>query len=505
MKPGPLPDLGTPDDAARPPGPGPFPHLLGVGRTGPDEPLAVVAVGPAGAGRVGVLAAVLELDDEILSVPAGSWLVVRDAAVATRVAYVPGYRTPYSYRADLPSVGPALARPPRRVELSLPQPLLRHFALVDTPDNGLLGRSGAGVLLDAVGRAGALLFVIAADQSFSGDELNLLAEVAGTAVRVFFAVTPAADGWAVPESAAAAQGSGKSGDPAVDPAGVIVSAHRAALLAAVPGLADARWFPIADGKAGELRQALVDWACDEGLRRASSEPPELPGARGRVPVLAEPGEWSERLDRQIRAAGRRIRQHLALELADLHLRVVQEILFGVGCAGLPQMLDRELEALSLLATAQCDHSVRAIIDDVAGQLFGTPLSEGVRRRINEAVSWSLTHHTAGPELDRLLLVTSGADVTGMTGGAALDALSGYPASARTEVLPPVAVALSGGCWQHWRTPGRNDTNDARAWVQRVLREIDLELSREVARRFEVVRLSLGTVLSDAAERGTLRA
>ncbi len=209
--------------------------------------------------------------------------------------------------------------------------------------------------------------------------------------------------------------------------------------------------------------------------------------------------------RQTRSAGRRIRQHLALELADLHLRVVQEILFGVGCVGLPQLLDRELEALSLLATAQCDHSVRTIVDDLAGQLFGAPVPEGVRRRINEAVSWTLTHHTAGPELDRLLLVTSGAEVTGMTGVAAVGALSGYPATVRTELLPPVAVALSGGCWQHWRTPGRNDTNAARSWVQRVLREIELELSREVARRFEVIRRSLGTVLSDAAERGTLLA
>ncbi|PZG16227.1 hypothetical protein C1I95_18140 [Micromonospora craterilacus] len=506
MMPGPLYDLGTSDDSTGPPRPGPFPDRLGVTVDDPREPHAVIAAGPAGAGRAGVLAALLELDAAMLAVPAGSWLVVRHSVESTRAAYVPGYRLPHSYRPELPAVGPALARPPRRVELSLAQQLLKRFPLVDTPDTGSLGPAGTGVLLDALGRAGALLFVIAADQSFSAPELNLLAEVARAPVRVFFAVTPGAGGWAaVPEGTAATQGSGEPGGPAVDPVAVTVEAYRAALLAAVPGLADARWFPILDGRVADLTRALVAWASEEELRRSSLDPPEVPGAYGRVPVLAEPGEWSERLDRQTRSAARRIRQHLALELANLHLRLVQEILFGVGCAGLPQLLDRELEALSLLATAQCDHAVRELVDDAAGRLFGVPLAEGVRRRINQAIRWGMTDHTTGQELERAMLVTSGAGVTGLTGAAAIDALSAYPAPARTEVLPPVAVALSGGCWQHWRTPGNDDPNDARAWAQRALREIELELSREVSRRFEVLRLSLGTVLSDAAEHGNLLA
>ncbi|WP_433531725.1 hypothetical protein ACQPYA_06445 [Micromonospora sp. CA-263727] len=472
----------------------------------PREPLAVIAVGPADAGRAGVLAALLELDAGMLSAPAGSWLVVRHSLQPTRAAYVPGYRSPHSYRPESPAVGPALARPPRRVELTLPEPLLKRLILVDTPDTASLGPAGAGVLLDAVGRAGALLVVIAADQSFGAAELNLLSEVAGTPIRVFFAVTPGSGGWAaVPEGTSAAQGPGESGGPAVDPVTVTVEASRAALLAAVPGLADARWFPIIRDGATDLTRALVGWASDEGLRRASVEPPEVPGTYGRVPVLAEPGDWSEQLDRKVRSLAQRIRQHLALELANLHLRVVQEIVFGVGCAGLPQLLDRELEALSLLATAQCDHAVRELIDDTAGRLFGVPLAEGVRRRINQAVRFGMADHNTGQDLERAMLVTSSAGVTGLTGPAAIDALSAYPAPARTEVLPPVAVALAGGCWQHWRTPGNDDPSAARAWAQRALREIELELSREISRRFEVVRLSLGTVLSDAAEHGILLA
>ncbi|MEV4199465.1 hypothetical protein [Micromonospora globbae] len=519
MKPGPLSSVGVPGDL---PGPGdmprctPLPTRVGVGTPGPDELLGVVAVGPDGAGRRAVLATLLDVDPALLAVPDGSWLVMRHAATSTRAAYVPGYRQPHAYGADRTAAGPALARPPRRVELHLPDPLLRHFTLVDTADTGALGPAGVRVLLDAAGRAGAMLFVIAADQAFTAAELNLLAEVARTDVAVFFAVTPGSAGWAGSDSTAPTEDAGASVPPSgagspspgptVDPVAVAVEAHRAALLSAVPGLAGARWFALHDGDvAADVRRALVGWAADEGLRRASSDPPVLPGEHARVPVAADPGDWSERLDRQSRTCAQRIRQHLALELANIHLRVVQEIVFGVGCAGLPQLLDREMEALSLLATAQCDRAVRGIVDDAVARVFGAPLPEGVHRRVTQAMRWGMTEDRTARELDRVLLVTSTAGVAGLTGDGAIDALAGYPRAARVELLPPVAVALSGGCWQHWRSPGNDNPNDARAWAQRALREVELELSREISRRFEVVRLSLGAVLSDAVDHGILLA
>ncbi|MEH0933681.1 hypothetical protein [Micromonospora psammae] len=520
MKPGPLPGVDVPDDAAGPaalPRCGPLPTRLGVTEPAPDEPLAVVAAGPAGAARREVLAALLNTSSGMLAVPTGSCLLVRHARVATRAAYVPGYRQPHSYGADQAAAGPALARPPRRVELSLPEPLLRHFAVLDTPDTDSLGVAGGRVLLDAVGRGGALLFVIGADQAFTAAELHLLAEVARAAVEVFFVVTPGASGWAAtPDGAATTEDTEASvapprdGSPsaaAVDPVAVTVEAHRAALLAAVPDLAGARWFPVHRAEHPGLRRALVGWAADEGLRRASLQPPVLPGAHGRVTVAPDldPGDWSERLERQTRSCARTIRQHLALELANTHLRVVQEIVFGVGCAGLPQLLDREMEALSLLATAQFDQAVRAVIDDAAAWIFGAPLAEGVRRRLAAAVRWGLSDHPAGGDLERVLLVTSTAGVGELIGPGAVDALAGHPGAERSEVLPPVAVALSGGCWQHWRSPGNDDPNAARSWAQRALREVELELAREVSRRFEVIRLSLGTVLSDALDHGILLA
>ncbi|MEO3770048.1 hypothetical protein [Micromonospora sp. B9E7] len=516
MKQGPLPSIDSPDDMAGPadlPICGPLPTRVGVTGATPAEPLGVVAVGPAGADRRAVLATLLGLDPVMLTVPTGSWLVVRNAKVPTRAAFVPGYRQPHSYGADRNAAGPALARPPRRVELSVPEPLLRHFTLIDSPDTATLGVAGTRVLLDAVGRAGALLFVIAADQAFTAAELNLLTEVAPTSVEVVFAVTPGAASWApLADGAATTEDAGASVPPAegaateVDSASVTVAAHRAALLAAVPALAGARWFPVGDAEsAADLRRALVGWSSREGLQRASVDPPVLPGEHGRIPVAADPGDWSDRLDRHTRSCAQRIRQHLALELANIHLRAVQEIVFGVGCAGLPDLLDREMAALSLLATAQCDQAVHGIMNDVVGRVLGVPPTEGVRRRISTAVRYGMLDDRPGQELDKVLLITSTAGVAGLTGPEAIDALASYPAAARTEVLPPVAVALSGGCWQQWRTPGNDDHSAARAWSQRAVREVELGLSREISRRFEVIRLSLGTVLSDAVDHGILLA
>ncbi|MEU2611294.1 hypothetical protein ABZ570_06870 [Micromonospora sp. NPDC007271] len=490
-----------------------MPARLGAADPGPDDPLAVVVAGPAGAGRRELLAGLLGVEAGMLAVPAGSYLLVNHAKAPTRAAYVPGYRQPHSYGADPLAAGPALARPPRRVELSLPDPLLRHFALLDAPDTGSLGVAAARVLLDAVGRAGALLFVISADQAFTAAELHLLAEVARARVEVVFAVTPGVAGWAT-----TTDGTGASvpsaGPPAaraaarpVDPVQVSVAAHRATLLSAVPDLAAARWYPVRQADQAALRRALVGWAADEGLRRASAHPPEPPGAHARVGVVPglDPGDLAERLDRQARTCAQRIRQHIALELANVHLRVVQEVVFGVGCVGLPQLLDQEMEALSLLATAQCDEAIRGIVDDATARIFGAPLAEGVRRRVVHAVRWGLADQPAGRELDKVLLVTSTAGVAGLAGSGALDALAAFPGAPRDETLPPIGVALSGGCWQQWRAPGNDDPNGARSWAQRALREVELELTREVSRRFEAVRLSLDAVLTDALDHGILLA
>ncbi|MEH1013489.1 hypothetical protein V6U90_10295 [Micromonospora sp. CPCC 206060] len=472
----------------------------GPNAPGPDDPLAVVAVGAAGAFRRELLAALLDTVPELLTVPSGSYLVLHHDRTPTRTAYVPGLRQPYGYTADPFGPGPVLTRPPRRVELATPDPLLRHFSLIDAPDTDQLGPAAVRVLLDVVDRAGALLWVTAADQTFTAAELELLTEVAARQVAVFFVLTPVTPDW-TPDP---------GGDPAerhLDPVAITLHAHRVALLSAVPALAGACWLAPDATDLGPLRRALVDWAAQEGLRRASSQPPPGIGGNRRVPVRpgVERDDWAARLDREVRTHVQRIRQDLALELANIHLRVVQEIVFGAGCVGLPYLLDRELHALSLLATTACDRAVDRILDDAFVRVLGRQAEDDVRRRVVTAVQWGFADPPTEHERDRVLLVTSTAGVAALTGPGATDALPAFVGAGRTGLLPPVGLALSGSCYQYWRSPANNDVGQARSWAQRALREIELELQRQVSRRFEAFRVSLTSVLGDAVEHGILLA
>ena len=476
-----------------------LPTALGVTEPGNDEPLAVLAVGPAGASRREVVAALLDLAPELLVVPSGSYLVLADARVATRSAFVPGYRQPHLYGTDRVAAGPALARPPRRVELRLTQPLLRHFALVDTPDTGDLGVAGVRVLLDAVGRGGALIFVISADQVPDATEVDLLRRAARAGAAVLLVVTP---------------GSGRSAGAAVTeevteaaaptgPCPETPATGHGALLAAVPDLAPVSSIRFRPHDPGGLRRALVGWAAAEGLRRAGSRAPVTDEGGRRVPVLPDVGDWSTRLASQTRDRVHQLRQDLTLELAHIHLRLVQGILFGSGCAGLPRLFDDELHALSLAATARCDLAVHRILTDATTDVFGAVAEEAIRRRVAHAVRWGLTGPGGGRDLDRVLLVTSTAGVARLAGASAAHAA--YAGAERDEVLPPVAVALSGGCYQAWRDRCGDGPAEARYWVQRALREVELELHREVVGRFEAARHSLHTVLADAVDDGILLA
>ncbi|BCB84943.1 hypothetical protein [Phytohabitans suffuscus] len=423
----------------------------------PDEPTAVVV---AGGGRGPLLDALLGASGPAPDVPASAYLVVQPGLRVAAWAYVPGARLPQPYDLAGPRSG-GLVRPPRRVELSLPDPLLRHFTLIRAPDRSTLDVAGSRILLDVVRRAGALVHVPAADGSVTTAERDLLTQVAESGAAVFRAA---------------------AGDPA-------------APFDVGPDLADA----------AQLRRALVEWAGAEALARASANPPMLPGAYGTVRVSAGAHEsgWAERLDRACLVAGRTVRQRVAIELANVHLRGVQEIVFGVGSAGLPDALDREMHAVSLRAVAECDAAVDRILDDALTQVLGEIPSEGVRRRVALAVRREVAGADDASDPTRVLLVTSTAGVAAIAGTGAVTALAAYREEADRAVLPPLGVGLSGACYQYWAAPDRADQGHTRSWLQQAVRGVELELLSEVSRRFEAVRRSLNALLTEAVDHGIL--
>jgi len=487
----------------------------------PHEPLAVVTVGPSARDRRAVLAGLLGAQAPPLRVPAGSFLVIDYAQGVSGAAYVPGLRSPREYRTEPIGAGPALGRPPRRVELTVPDPLLRHFTLVDAPDTRTLGVAGVRVVRDAVRRGGALLFVLPADQPVTAVELALLAEVAEEAA-VFLVSTPGADGgWSPvdgevvpadgPAGTAVASGTAEPGRPegGAEAARGWWEARRAALVAAVPALAGVGWLELdpAAADTAYLRRALVDWASTEGLRRASLHSPIAPGATrvAQVTPDAHRSGWADRLEREVRNSAHRLRQDIALEMANIHLRCVQEILSDGGPAALPAFLDREVEALSLEVLAACDAGVDRILGETLGQVFGEVPDEGVRLRAAAAVGWGLADSPVARDLDRVLLLRETGEVEAVLGLGAVAGLAGYAGGTGGAILPPFGVGLSGGCYQYWRNPARRDPLRARSWLRQALREIELELSREVSRRFEAVGGSLAGVLTEAVRYGRLLA
>ncbi|MGX7670343.1 hypothetical protein [Plantactinospora sp. DSM 117369] len=497
----------------------------------PDEPLAVITVGPSGEDRRAVLAGLLGAAAPPLRVPAGSFLVVDYAPSVGGAAYVPGLRSSREYRPEPVGAGPALARPPRRVELTVPDPLLRHFTLVDAPDTGTLGVAGIRVVRDAVRRGGALLYVLPDDQPVAGAELDLLAEVAEEAA-VFLVGTPgAADRWAAAgcgpadgigrtpaystgSAAATVSGFAAPGqddeEPAPDGSSAgWLEARRTTLVAAVPALAGVDWIDLdpAAADTAYLRRALIDWASAEGLRRASLTPPVAPGSTRTVPVApaARTSDWADRLERRSRGLAHQLRRDIALEIAAIHLRCVREVVGGAGVPGLPGLLDREVEALSLEVVAACDAGVDKMLGESLALVFGAVPDEGVRLRAAAAVGWGLAAARAARDFDRVLLIRETGEVETVLGLGAVGALAAYPGGTGGVILPPLGVGLSGGCYQYWRNPFRADPIQARSWLGRALRETELELCREVSRRFEAVADSLTDVLAEAIRHGRLLA
>jgi hypothetical protein len=436
----------------------------------PDEPTAVVVVGP---GRGRLIGALLGRDGPVLATPAGSYLVVRPRKVDEARAYLPGARQsqPYPFR---PSNGNAVpARPPRRIEVGRPEPLLRHFSLIEGPDLRALGVAGNRVFLDVVRRGGALVYAVG-DQLPERAERDLLAAAAELPAALFFAVDgPTSEVEAVREDLSEFEG--------------------------------ASWFTV-DAEPAYLRRALVAWAGVEGLHRASINPPVLPGAEGRIAVgpSAHETDWAARLDRMCRSAARLVRQRLAIELANVHLRCVHDIVFGAGCEGLPAALDREMHALSLRTVAECDAAADRVLDEMLTLVLGEPPVAGVRRRVTIAVRRGFADDSDdGGELERVLLITSTAGVAAVTGDGAVTALAAYDTDPGWAVLPPLGLGLSGACYQHWRSPVNSDPNRARSWLQHAIRGVELDLLKEVSRRFEMLHRSFGGVIAEAIDHGIL--
>jgi hypothetical protein len=477
----------------------------------PDEPVAVVVAGPDTSGRSAVLATLLDFTGPLAARPPNGYLILR---------YGPTRRVRVEHATDAVSIG----RPPQRLDGSLADRLLRHFSLIEAPETDRLGTAGTRVLVDVARRCGAVVYAVAAHRPLTAGEINVLTALATADVKVFFALTPDDRGhWALPgnwlrRSRGATGRQRIAGRPpgcapgrpvrrtpseSGDPVGAALTAHAAVVAAQVPALSDAGWHAVDPSSADVtyLRRALVEWAVLESLRRASENPPELPGGGGPViltPRLGSP-DWRSLLYGLTRTGAQTVRRHVGTEVADINLRCLQELLFGDGCAGLVPMLDEELRALSLQVVTETDKAIDSLLDQILEAVLGGPVPEGVRRRIVQTLSAELSLD----DLAGVLLVGADVGIVTVPGRSAVAALHCYQPPVVPTVLPGLAVALAGDCWSLWAERTDDGPVRSRLWVHQVLHAVQLELVNQVERRFQALREGVQRLLGGAGDGGIL--
>lgn len=436
---------------------------------------AVVVAGSTAEAKDAVIGELLGSGSPLPGVPDESYLVLRHGTRRTARAFLPGSRQPVPY-------GPPPPRPPRRVELSLPAPALTGFALVGAPAGGAFGPAYNRILLDAAARGGALLFTLDAPVPPGQAELEFLVAAGRSAATPFFAC------WA-----GTAAGTAPGGEVVAR-----MAAYRDAVVCRVPRFAEAPWFAVTAGSGAlDLRQALAKWA--------ASAQPTGGTARRRVPTAVDGREsgWAELLDRAVEAARQVVWQALEAELAGVHARCGQEVVFGGGCAGMPAALDREMHALSLSVAEQVDAAITGIIRQVLGHVLddAEPPPGDVLGRVAGALRQRVEED--GPDLSRVLLVTSTSGaVAAVAGAPAAGALVAYQSGTWSGALPPLGVGVSASCYQRWRDE-KADADTARGWLRDAVRGTELALRPVLAERFDVVHQVLTGLVGDAVDHGLL--
>jgi hypothetical protein len=509
---------------------------------------SVVLVGETKRGKSSLLNALLGvpgLSPVGAAVATSAYLEFLPGAAAAARAYVPGVDEPVplavadlrDWASLLGSGVPDGGRPPRRVEVTHPAPLLQYLSLVDTPGTGGLDPAHAAITLDAVSRATALLFVADASAPLSRPELDFLVEASKSVDAVVFALTKvdAYPRWR---------------DIAED--------NRALLRAYAPRFAAAPWFgvsarlaelalaaPPGDNAAlveasriAPLQHALVQLAgrghqlqlanvlrsarselvrLDAGLagrlRATDPDPADMARAQARRAELAarkrtESRQWSLALSTEtqrarVEAVGL-LRTQIHTVQAQFSDRIDAER--GDGFKALPDDVDAALQAVAVRLSQDLQGKFRQVGERVLAQVFDGDEVQLVLGRLNATLRHALS--TAPPRDgsgDNLMIALSAGGIAFMAGRSAIFGASvlGAGSIVGAGLLVPFAgmgIGLAAGGYVLWRRRVQTDRQQARTWLREVLAEARAALSDEISYRFTDLQYALTVALDDAIER-----
>lgn len=510
---------------------------------------AIVVVGETKRGKsslVNALIGVPGLSPVDVSVATSAYLEFQHAASADALAWLPGRSEPVALGlADLRDWATRLGRlpddatrPPRRVEVRHPAPLLRYLTLVDTPGTGGLDAAHAEVALDAVGRASVLLFVVDASAPFTRPELDFLIEASKRVNAVVFALSKvdAYPGWRS-----------------------ILADNRAQLQVHAPRFGSAPWFPvsarlaelalgvpreaagelIAGSGIAELQHALVelagnghllnqanvlrtvrselvrlDLAVGERIRATDPDPAEVARTRQERAALAarkrtESRQWSLALHTHTRRAQVSVTGALRGYVGDLQEDFLARIdkARGEEFKALPRELDAALHALSVRLSADLRQRFCQVGEQVLAQVFGAHevrhVLGGLNAQLRQALNVKPPRQGAGP--DNVMVVMSSAGMAFLAGRGAVFGASALGAGSvvGAGLLVPAAglgLGLAAGAFVIYRRRVQTDREQARVWLREVLAEARAALTDEIVHRFTDLQYALTLALDDAIER-----
>lgn len=508
---------------------------------------SIVVVGETKRGKsslTNALVGVPNLSPVDASVATSSYLEFVHGDQPAARAYIPGREDPLPLRLeDVRDYGTLLGtlpegiRPPRRLEIIYPAPMLQYASLLDTPGVGGLDSLHAEVALDAVERATALLFVVDASAPFSKPELNFLVEASKRVNMVLFALTKidAFPGWRT-----------------------ILDDNRSLLRAHAPRFANSPFFPVSsrlaelalqmpaeaagelvkESRVAELQHGLISLAAkgnalkqgnvlravrtefirlDIGVgdRMKSADPDpklleRLKEERGKVNSRkrSETKKWSLALSTETQRARVDAQARLRRYISKLQEDFTTNIEKGHKSKELPNEVDQALYAVSVRLSAELEQRFRVIGQRILASVFSPQELTYVLRRLNAQLRHALaskpTKESAG-DSSMVVMASMGSAVSmgrlSMQGAAA--GASALGAAAVGGVVVPVVgvgVGLAIGAFMMWKRKGAASKQQAKVWLREVLGEARAGLSDEIATRFTDLQYALTLALDEAIER-----
>ena len=373
------------------------------------------------------------------------------------------------------SSGSAAARPLRRVDLTLPDPLLERVTLVGVRAVPADRGHHCELVADLVRQCDSVILATDGRAPYQPAEIDLLRYASGLGKGLFFAVTHADENAAWPE---------------------VVRANQATLVRLAPELALRPWHPVSRSGPSvlELRDGVLAWSRDQRRPRRRRSPAI------RVAPDAAESAWPELLRVEVDRAHRATADHVEREMARLRA------LLADGALDVEE-LGRRLRGLSVALAAQARTSVDAAIEAVLCRVLVRPPDRDVLDRVGVALQRDVAERCCGSTTCfRALRVTGTAAAAIATAREAV--VSGILLPDPTSgVLPPLSIDLTTNCVPMLRGAACTSENGVpgreRAWVARAIESLERELDRELSRQFTYLGQATSDLIADGLDHDLL--